>query len=66
MELPGTMSVEVARHRLMGFFFSSWNCNTEALTPDDIATYARDTILSLEPEAVHWRLPFEFLKGSKG
>jgi hypothetical protein len=42
MELAGTMSVEVARHRLMGFFFSSWNYNTEALTPDDIATYARD------------------------
>jgi len=42
MELPGTMSVEVARHRLMGFFFSSWNYDTEALTPNDIATYARD------------------------
>jgi len=26
----------------LGFFFSSWNYNTEALTPDDIATYARD------------------------
>ena len=63
MELPGTMSVEVARHRLMGFFFSSWNYDTEALTPNDIATYARDYP---QPEAAHWRLPFEFLKGWKG
>jgi hypothetical protein len=30
MELPGTMSVEVAHHRLLRFFLSSWNYNPEA------------------------------------
>lgn len=30
MDLPGTLSVEVAHHRLLRFFFSSWNYNPEA------------------------------------
>jgi len=73
MELPGTMSVEVANHRLLRFFLSSWNRNPEAEIWQQMADnltivpVAESGYLQHEerPDAVNEAL-FEFLKGWKG
>ncbi len=69
MELPGTMPVEVAHHRLLRLFFSSWNYNPEAeiwqQMADNLTTVAVAESGHLphkeRPDAVNEAL-FEFLK----